>query len=1400
MAFRIRLSSGLRPIFGLLLITLWVRPGHDATADAVAPGWERQEIHDRFFTEGASAGDLDGDGHLDIVAGPLCFRGPDFQQRFRIAPAKEFPVEVYSDQFFSHVADVTGDGAADVLVIGFPGKPARLYVNPNVGPVDQDWPVHEITGPVDNESPAIIDLIPGGNPEIVCGNASQYGYYQSGDDATKPWTWTPISRPGSCPNRFTHGMGVGDVDGDGRLDVVGKSHWWRQPTDDDAETLWTAKRWNDLGNYPGGSQICVNDVDGDGDSDIVTSLHAHGYGLAWFENRGGDIFTRHDIMGESSQDNPYGVAFSQLHAVAMADVDRDGIKDIVTGKRFMAHRGKDIGGLQPPVLVWFRCVRDESSVEFIPHMIDDDSGVGVDVLVTDLNADSWVDVVSSSKHGLTVHLRAPDTAMTAEPKWQVAEGRDQSKYVEGFTPQQAAENMIVPPGFEVDLIAGEPDLTQPIAMCFDARGRIWVIEGHTYPNKAPAGQGRDRVVIFADNDSDGTFESKSTFIEGINLASAIEVGFGGVWIGAAPELLFIPDADHDGTPDGDPVVLLDGWGHQDTHETLNSFTWGPDGWLYGCHGVFTHSKVGKPGTPEDQRVRLNAGVWRYHPTRHEFDVFAHGTSNPWGVDFNDEGEWFISACVIPHLYHLSQGGRYQRQAGRHFNPYTYDDIKTIADHAHFAGRIQEHAYWGENKTTRPPAAMDTSILGGGHAHCGLAIYDGDVFPPQYRGDLFFHNLHGHRIVREKVERDGSGYVGRHRPDFALSQDHYQVGVGIMVGPDGALYTSDWHDVQTCHHRDPEIWDRTNGRLFRIRYGDAQGTSLDLWSSDTSQLIRNLDGTNGFVARQSARILQERHSDGVLDLSDEQIVSLHGQMATAEGRRRAVWLAGAILGSDANPIDHWIQDADPVIRRWAIHHATQQSDVTRDVAARIAEIASTEPNASVRRKIASSTQKIAPEQRLPILRSLAKHTIDANDRNLPWLFWYAMEPLVQDHPNECLEIAMESQMKPLPDFVIRRTAETADGRQSLTIRLTDPKQRGLRLTILQRLLDASISRGGIEMPAAWPAAMDALADAPNAQVQRLARNLAVQLGDATVLPHFREVLADTGNPAVRRQQALQSLMTAGDPELADQLHRLLDDAAIRDAALGALGQLSHPGSADEIIARFDQFPAETQTIALSALVTRIPNADRLVAAMESGDIDPRSVPAYVVRQIIPLAQRTPDSDLLSRLENVWGKVGRSDAEMQQQFKRYQAILTPRGIASADARLGRKLYEANCGKCHRLFGEGGQIGPDITGANRSDVRYWLENILDPNALIGRDYRMTNFLLLDGRIIGGIVRDENDDAVTVQTAEQQVVIPKDEIEERIESDVSLMPVGQLEPMSENDVRSLLKYLMGPGQVPLP
>jgi putative membrane-bound dehydrogenase-like protein len=306
----------------------------------------------------------------------------------------------------------------------------------------------------------------------------------------------------------------------------------------------------------------------------------------------------------------------------------------------------------------------------------------------------------------------------------------------GLSPTAAAKAMTVPPGFKVDLIAGEPDVVQPIALAIDDRGRLWVAEAYSYPHRVAPDQAKDRILIFEDKDGDGSFETRKVFYDKLNLVSGIEVGFGGVYVGAAPEFLFIPDKNGDDKPDGPPVVLLDGWGQHDTHETLNSFAWGPDGWLYGCHGVFTFSNVGKPGTPEKDRTPINAGIWRWHPTKQKFEVFAQGTSNPWGIDWDANGQAFLTSCVIPHLYHVIQGARYERQGGQHYNIYTYDDIKTVADHRHYVG-ANPHAGNGKSDS-----------MGGGHAHCGAMFCLSDAWPKEYRGSLLMNNIHGARLNRD----------------------------------------------------------------------------------------------------------------------------------------------------------------------------------------------------------------------------------------------------------------------------------------------------------------------------------------------------------------------------------------------------------------------------------------------------------------------------------------------------------------------------------------------------------------------------------------------------------------------------------------------------------------------------
>ena len=352
-------------------------------------------------------------------------------------------------------------------------------------------------------------------------------------------------------------------------------------------------------------------------------------------------------------------------------------------------------------------------------------------------------------------------------------------------PAEAVKKMAIPDGFEVSIFAAEPDIAEPIAFCFDHKGRIWVAENFNYrTRKNHTDEQVSRIQILEDTNGDGVFDKKKTFTDKLTFTSGLAVGHGGVFVGSPPNLTFIPDSDGDDKPDGPPQVLLDGWGIQDRHETLNSFIWGPDGWLYGCHGVFTRSNVGKPNAAEESRQFIDGGIWRYHPVQKKYEVFARGLSNPWGFDFDDHGQGFATCCVIPHLFHVAQGGVYTKQSLPHVNPYVYDDIKTIRDHTHLS------------------------------AHGGARFYLADAFPAPYnkRNQLFMCNIHEHSVLTDYMVPDGSSFVGKHGSDFMPTNDMAWVGFSVEIGPEGGVYILDWHDTDVCGNA---INFPNSGRIYRI---------------------------------------------------------------------------------------------------------------------------------------------------------------------------------------------------------------------------------------------------------------------------------------------------------------------------------------------------------------------------------------------------------------------------------------------------------------------------------------------------------------------------------------------------------------------------------------------------------
>lgn len=989
----------------------------------------------------------------------------------------------------------------------------------------------------------------------------------------------------------------------------------------------------------------------------------------------------------------------------------------------------------------------------------------------------------------------------------------------GLSPEESAAAMTVPEGFRVTLAAGEPDVVRPIALAIDDRGRVWVLENHTYPFKAPEREGKDRILIFEDEDGDGRFDSRKIFTEGLNMATGLELGFGGVWVGAAPELLFIPDEDGDDVPDGEPVVLLDGWGLEDTHETLNSFTWGPDGWLYGCHGVFTHSKVGKPGTPDEERIPINAGVWRYHPTKHEFEVFAHGTSNPWGVDFDEYGNCFITACVIPHLYHMIPGGRYQRQAGQHFNPYTYDDIKTIGDHVHYLGRT-------------PHSGNDRSdAAGGGHAHSGLLIYQGNAWPEEYRGSLLMNNIHGARLNRDLAEPSGSGFVGRHAPDFLLANDRASQILAFKQGPDGNVWMIDWYDLQQCHVPNASVHDRSKGRIFKISYADAEPTKVtDLREQEEWVLLSEAmqfvpivkdgavefreDLSNPWSARHARRVLQERGlSPRVRAGLEEFFIEGIGAGAVSgvrrpsppprrlgePGRLRQLWALHATGGLNEAVIERGLSDEGPHVRSWTIRLAMEDRAPSDATLSTFVELAKSDPSPGVRLELASALQRMPVDSpaRWAILEALTTHAEDADDHNIPLMLWYALEPSATSDPGRALSLASRSPIPRLLEFTVRRIGAigTDEAIAMLVDGLASAESVGGRKTILGGINESLRGRRQVRMPERWPAVFRMLLDEGDADLRSQGTALALTFGDASARDVLLDLVTDRAADPDLRREALDALRRARAPGLAGQLRHLIGDPAVRGPALRALADFDDVETPESVLEAYPDLPLAEKRDALNTLASRPFYARALLDAVGQGTVAASDLSADLVRQL----RNLDDEAVTAKIAEVWGTVRDTPADRAERIAASKEMLTSSPEVEPDVALGRAVFVKTCAQCHVLFDQGGNVGPELTGSNRADLDYVLSNVLDPSALIGKDYQAHLVATSDGRILTGIIKGESEDAITLLTANETITIPQDEVEERQLSDLSMMPDDLWANLSNHEIRSLVAYLASPAQVPV-
>ncbi len=557
---------------------------------------------------------------------------------------------------------------------------------------------------------------------------------------------------------------------------------------------------------------------------------------------------------------------------------------------------------------------------------------------------------------------------------------------EALPAAEAAKQMKLPAGFSVQVVAAEPEVVQPVAYAMDDRGRLWVVENTNYPN-CP-GEPKDRILIFEDFDAAGKARKRTVFFDKLTFATGLAVGHGGVWVGAPPNLLFFPRKDDADTFTGQPEKVLDGWGNGDTHETLNDFTWGPDGWLYGTQGIFTESKVGRPGAPDSERVKLNGSVWRWHPVKKKFELYAEGASNQWGVDWDDRGQAFFEACVIPHMWQCIQGARYQRQAGQHWNKHTYEDIRTIANFEY-----EKRAY------------------------CGAMVYLGGQWPKEFRDTFFFSDIHMNKLRNEKLVRDGSGMRAEKNMDFLVSPDAWFRGLSPQYGPDGSVFVNDWYDKVPCHQQ-REFTDRSNGRIYKIVYEGVKPVSVDLAKASDAELVHMQLNENDWYVRHARRILAERGPKAEVQAALEKILR---ENADETRKLRALWaLHGTQSLKEATALEA-LKSPMEYVRAWTIQLVCEDGTPTAAELEAFANMAKDDVSPVVRLYLASAAQRIEIAKRWPILQGLASHAEDAKDHNLPLMLWYAAEPAVAADLAKGAELLGSCKIPKVQEFITRRMA-------------------------------------------------------------------------------------------------------------------------------------------------------------------------------------------------------------------------------------------------------------------------------------------------------------------------------------------------------------------------------------------
>jgi putative membrane-bound dehydrogenase-like protein len=963
---------------------------------------------------------------------------------------------------------------------------------------------------------------------------------------------------------------------------------------------------------------------------------------------------------------------------------------------------------------------------------------------------------------------------------------------QGFTANEATQRMKVADGFEVRVVASEPLVRQPVAIEFDDRGRLWVIQYLQYPNPEglkrvqvdrfsrtkydrvpeppPKGpRGADRITILEDTDGDGRMDRGQDFIDGLNLATGVAFGHGGVFVLNVPYLLFYPDRNRDDVPDGDPEVLLSGFGMEDAHSVANSLTFGPDGWLYGCQGSTVTANV--------RGIEFQQGVWRYHPLTRAFELFCEGGGNSWGLDFDRSGHLLYSTNWGGHvLLHGVQGAYLVKAFAKHgalHNPHAYG----FFDHA-------------PHKNFR-----------GGHVTVGGIVYQGDSFPESFRGKYIAGDLLGHGVYWHDIEPRGSTFQTAHGGELLVANDTWFAPTDVTMGPDGAIYVADWHDSRTAHPDPDADWDRSNGRIYRIAAkGTKPAAPIDFAKLSDDELLKLHAHRSQWYVRHARQELARRRAS--VERLQQTALTNTDETAALE----ALWTLNVCGGFNEELAIKLLDSPHVAVRMWTVRLlGDPKQAVTTEMAHRLDDFAETDPSVHVRQQLACTAARLPANQAMPVINANINRDIDNADPYLPLLWWWAVEQhsvrtdngvdgrseVMKRFVRLSLWKSKLGSQTLLPRLLRRYAAEGTAAGQISCLQLL----RAAPNDIARDLLWASLLTGRRE------ASRDAVPLSPDLTdliVSRwkakpddhtllaLALQLKHQPAYDNTLAACREWQADPKSRIV----LINLLADFIQPDAAEPLLIVVmsdrEPEAVRSAALSAVSRLGSDEVTRRLLVEIPKLTPKLRSQAIDVLLSRKGSATALLRQVDRGELKPSDLPLDQVRRVALFEDRELDTLVTKH----WGKLGAVTRE--EKLAEVRRLNNDLRAAGGDGSAGQAVFKKHCASCHQFRGEGTKLGPDLTTANRKDRDYLLISLVDPSVVIRKEFLSHIVQMRDGRVLNGLIVERDDVGLTLANAKnERVTLAVADIEELRESPVSLMPDDQYKQLKPQELRDLFAYL---------